>query len=79
MSRPNGSTIRLPVAILKAKSENPRPDPLFVAQGGPGGDAFEVFSLTMLNHPIVRDRDLVIFNQRGTLYAEPDLRCTEIY
>ena len=76
---PNGPAIRLPVAILEARSENPRPDPLFVAQGGPGGDAFEIFSLMMLNNPIVRDRDLVIFNQRGTLYAEPDLRCTEIY
>ncbi len=78
-ANPGGPTIRLPVAVLRTRSETPEPDPLFMAQGGPGGDAFEIFSMTMLNNPIIHDRDLVIFNQRGTLYAEPDLRCTEFY
>jgi pimeloyl-ACP methyl ester carboxylesterase len=78
-ANPNGPAIRLPVAVLRTRSETPEPDPLFMAQGGPGGDAFELFSLTMLNNPIIQDRDLIIFNQRGTLHAEPDLRCTEFY
>ena len=74
---PEGPTIRLPVAILRATGENPQPDPLFLAQGGPGGDAFSLFSLTMPNSVLREDRDLVIFNQRGTKYTEPDLTCTE--
>ncbi len=78
-ANPNGPTIRLPVAILKAQSENRRPDPLFLAQGGPGGDAFAIFSFTMPESSVARDRDLVIFNQRGTLYAEPNLLCTEVF
>lgn len=74
---PAGPTIRLPVAILPAQSENPRPDPLFLAQGGPGASAFEVFPLLVAGSPLNQDRDLVIFNQRGTLFAEPDLLCPE--
>lgn len=75
---PDGPTIRLPVAILKASGDNPHPDPLFLAQGGPGGDAFGVFSATLPNTDLAQERDLVIFNQRGTLYAEPQLNCTEL-
>ncbi|MCB0171621.1 MAG: alpha/beta fold hydrolase [Anaerolineae bacterium] len=75
---PDGPTIRLPVAILKASGDNPQPDPLFLAQGGPGGDAFGVFSTILPNTNLARDRDLVIFNQRGTLYADPQLACTEL-
>ncbi len=76
---PDGPTIKIPVAILRASGPNPRPDPLFMAQGGPGGSAFEIFSLTVPNTIIPRDRDIVIFNQRGTPFADPDLSCTESY
>jgi pimeloyl-ACP methyl ester carboxylesterase len=74
-----GPKIKLPVAILPAESSNPRPDPLFLAQGGPGGDAFQVFALTAPEMTARQDRDIVIFNQRGTLYAEPSLVCTEVF
>ena len=74
---PDGPTIKIPVAISRAQSENPRPDPLFLAQGGPGGDAFEVFSIMLSASSVWHDRDVVIFNQRGTRYAQPDLSCTE--
>ena len=74
-SAPDGATIRLPVAIRRAPGG--AADPLLLAQGGPGGDAFEVFSLLLPNTPIVATRDIVIFNQRGTPYAEPALTCPE--
>lgn len=77
-ANPTGPTIRLPVAILPASGINPQPDPLFLAQGGPGGDAFSIFSIIIPNTGVALDRDLVIFNQRGTLYAEPRLLCTEL-
>lgn len=77
-ANPDGPTIRIPVAILRATGPNPQPDPLFLAQGGPGGDAFELFSFYLPQSPFLSDRDLVVINQRGTIYAEPDLRCTEI-
>jgi pimeloyl-ACP methyl ester carboxylesterase len=76
---PDGPTIRLPVAILRTQSDDPRPDPLFMAQGGPGGDAFEVFPIIIGSRADMLGRDFVIFNQRGTQYAEPNLMCTESF
>jgi pimeloyl-ACP methyl ester carboxylesterase len=76
-ANPDGPTIRVPVAFRRATGPDPRPDPLLLAQGGPGGDAFEVFSLLVPNTEIAAKRDIVIFNQRGTPYAEPALSCPE--
>ena len=76
---PDGPTIKIPVAILRASGINAKPDPLFLAQGGPGGSAFEIFSLMVPNTIIAQERDLVIFNQRGTPFADPHLTCTESY
>jgi pimeloyl-ACP methyl ester carboxylesterase len=74
----NGGTIRLAVAILPSQAEQPAPDPLFMAQGGPGGSSLEIFPLLMLGSPIRQERDIVIFDQRGTLYSEPNLLCPEL-
>jgi pimeloyl-ACP methyl ester carboxylesterase len=76
---PDGPTLRLPVAIRPATSAVAQEDPLFLAQGGPGGDAFAVFTLLEPPTAIAAERDLVIFNQRGTQYSEPDLSCPETY
>lgn len=77
-ANPAGPTIKLPVAIIRASGDAVAPDPLFLAQGGPGGDAFGVFSLTATELAPKINRDIVIFNQRGTLYAQPSLICTEV-
>lgn len=76
-ANPDGPTIRLPVAIRRATAADARPDPLFLAQGGPGGDAFEIYSLLAPNSEAAAVHDIVIFNQRGTPYAVPDLSCPE--
>ncbi len=75
---PTGPTIRLAVAVLPGTNPNPAPDPLFVAQGGPGGSSLELFPLMMLGSSLRTDRDIVIFDQRGTLYSEPNLLCPEL-
>ena len=75
-AEPDGATIRLPVAVRRATAG--APDPLLLAQGGPGGDAFKVFSiLVQPTGDLSTSRDIVIFNQRGTPYAEPELTCPE--
>ncbi len=75
---PDGDQIRLAVTILPSESNHPAPDPLFMAQGGPGGSSLELFPLLMLNSSIHLDRDIVIFDQRGTFYSEPNLLCPEL-
>ncbi|MCZ2114349.1 MAG: alpha/beta hydrolase [Anaerolineae bacterium] len=76
-ANPDGPTIRIPYAIRRATSNDARPDPLVVAQGGPGGDAFKIFTLLVSSSSLAVDRDVIIFNQRGTPYAEPELTCPE--
>ncbi len=78
-SNENDRTIRLAVAILKSRSENPQPDPLFVAQGGPGGSTIDTYATLLVDHAIRNERDIVLFDQRGTLYSEPNLLCPESF
>ncbi len=75
----DGRTIRLAVAILESAGDNPRPDPLFIAQGGPGGSTIDTYANLLVDHPLRQARDLVLFDQRGTLYSEPNLLCPESF
>lgn len=78
-ANPDGPTIQLAVAILPSLDPDPKSDPLFLAQGGPGGSTIETYTAPLLTSSILRaDRDIVLFDQRGTLYSKPALYCTEI-
>ena len=72
------NTIRLAVVVLPATDATPADDPLFVAQGGPGGSTIDVFTDLLLGSPLRDRRDIVLFDQRGTLYSDPNLICTEM-
>lgn len=78
-NNPTGKTIRLGVAILKSKSATPQPDPLVMAQGGPGASMLELLPAFLPSLGGMRDRDIILFDQRGTRYSEPFLFCQEIY
>ncbi len=72
---PDGRQIDLRVAIVRAVSRNPKPDPLFFLTGGPGQAATESFvRLEDAFRRILRDRDIVLVDQRGTGASNP-LRC----
>ncbi len=79
-ANPDGPTIRLAVAILRSTAKNPAPDPLVMMQGGPGGSTLDLFvQLLLLRDTTLRaERDIVLFDQRGTLYSEPKLDCPEV-
>lgn len=77
---PSGPKIRLAVVIIRSLAIKPEPDPLVMAQGGPGGSTIDTYAERLLSNDRYRqDRDIVLFDQRGTLYSEPHLDCTEIY
>ncbi len=78
--KPQGSTIRLGVAILKSRTGGSVPsDPLVMMQGGPGGSTLHDFPQILLTSNLLRiTRDIILFDQRGTLYSQPKLNCTEI-
>jgi len=71
----SGRTIDLRVAVLKALSRNPAPDPLFFLTGGPGQAATESYvQLSGAFDKINQTRDIVLVDQRGTGQSHP-LRC----
>ncbi|GAP07587.1 MAG TPA: transporter [Anaerolinea thermolimosa] len=74
---PQGETLRLAVAVIRSTSPNPRRDALVFNQGGPGGSTIDYFSQVLFDSPLRAERDLVLFDQRGTLYSEPALMCPE--
>ncbi len=74
-------TISLTVLTLRSSATVPEPEPLVIGQGGPGGSSVELFPF-LLTQPLaepLRQRDIVIIEQRGTLYNEPFLFCEEVF
>jgi pimeloyl-ACP methyl ester carboxylesterase len=75
----DGTQIQLAVVIIKSRAVNPKPDPLFMAQGGPGGSTIDTYAEYFLSNDVIfADRDIVLFDQRGTLYSKPTLLCPEL-
>jgi pimeloyl-ACP methyl ester carboxylesterase len=70
-------TIRLAVAIVPARSPTPAPDRIVHLTGGPGGVAIGE-AQKLVDAGFNRDRDLILMDQRGTLFSKPSLTCPEI-
>jgi pimeloyl-ACP methyl ester carboxylesterase len=81
-SNPEGKMIRLAVAVVKSASDGPAPDPLVMLAGGPGGSALTTF-IPLLATPgfegFWSQRDVILMEQRGTLYSTPFLQCKEVF
>ncbi len=77
---PTGSgEVRLHVALFAAEGANPQSDPIVYLEGGPGGDALEGIPYIFEERfaPFLAERDLIMFDQRGTGYSQPSLDCPE--
>lgn len=77
---PSAGTVDIHFAIFKSESSDPAPDPVVYLEGGPGGDALELMEVAFEDrfaHVLV-DRDLIVFDQRGTGFTDPSLACPEI-
>ena len=73
----NDRTIRLPFVIIKSRSASGRPDPVLFMTGGPGGSTL-YGGRSFRSSALLADRDIILFEQRGTRFAEPALMCPEI-
>ena len=75
--QPNGRAIALSVVRVPAISRRKQPDPLFVLAGGPGQAAGSFYaSVAGAFERILRERDIVLVDQRGT-GASNRLDCPE--
>jgi pimeloyl-ACP methyl ester carboxylesterase len=73
-SLPTGRTIRLLVATYPTSSPDKRLDPIVYLAGGPGDIApLEVNGLIAAD--FIRDRDIYVVSQRGTMFSEPAMTC----
>ena len=65
------------VAKYPARSPEKRADPVVYLAGGPGDIApLEVNELIAAD--FIRDRDILVVSQRGTMFSEPALTCAPI-
>ncbi|HEX3370839.1 MAG TPA: alpha/beta hydrolase, partial [Candidatus Cybelea sp.] len=76
-SQNTGRLVRLAVAIVRSHSETPQPDPIAFLAGGPGEAAIHDIPF-LVEAGINRNRDVIVMDQRGTLYDKPDLNCPEL-
>ena len=71
---PSGRGLKLAVAKLKSLSATPRPDPMVLIGGGPGGrtmDRIPGFLANGTMDAVRADRDVIVYDQRGVGYSEP--------
>jgi pimeloyl-ACP methyl ester carboxylesterase len=79
-----GNIVVLPVAILKATGSDPAPDPIVMLNGGPGSAGLEYFLGGIFGGPpvapdyvteLLKNRDVILYDQRGSGRAEPTTFC----
>ncbi|MBV8951209.1 MAG: alpha/beta fold hydrolase [Actinobacteria bacterium] len=73
----DGPVVQLPVAVLHSRAPHVRPDPIVYASGGPGLPGLADLDRFVAND-VGGDRDVILFDQRGTGAAAPSLACPEV-
>ena len=79
-SKPDGRAVRLATAIFRAPGGNPEPDPIIHLHGGPAGAplfSFQFGEYTGYAALVATNRDVIVFDQRGSGLSEPNLQCSE--
>ncbi|MEM8508160.1 MAG: alpha/beta fold hydrolase [Bacteroidota bacterium] len=71
-NQPNKRKIKIAFAIVTSTDKNPKPDPILFFQGGWGATMLNSISYYARNYSI-KDRDLILFDYRGSGYSEPKL------
>lgn len=78
---PSGDrTLRLHVGVFHKTGVDAAADPIIYLDGGPGGKALEgaASNFEARFAPLAAERDVIVFDQRGTGYSEPSLDCPEL-
>lgn len=76
-AKPGSRLISLPVMIFRSTSATPAPDPVVYLPGGPGLSSIDGRS-TGKGNPFLRDRDQIVLEGRGNLFAKPSLACPQL-
>ncbi len=71
---PAGRSMRLPYIYVESSNPNKEPDPVLYTGGGPGVSSLHPVT-SIARRSLLRDRDYIAFEQRGTHFASPNLEC----
>jgi pimeloyl-ACP methyl ester carboxylesterase len=83
-TKPDGRRVSLPIVVIKASGGNRLADPVVFLSGGPGQgvgldkDGMKTWWTYGKYWSWMKDRDLILFEQRGTGLSEPSLNCPEV-
>ena len=77
-TKPGGEQLTLRVAVVKSLAPNPMTDAFTLINGGPGGSSIALYAdLAPLLTGLLRERDILVVDQRGTGASSP-LVCPEL-
>lgn len=69
---PDGKQIKLHIAVVRARTAEAAPDPVFFIAGGPGQSATDGYlALRGAFRGVLAERDIVLLDQRGTGQSNP--------
>ena len=71
---PEGPTIKLPFIYVESNNPAKSPDPVLYTGGGPGVSSLHPVT-SIARRSLLRNRDYIAFEQRGTHFAQPNLEC----
>ncbi len=79
-ARPGSPTIQIGVTIIKSRSPQPAPDPIFYLRGGLGSStrSFVEQQFNQLAAWLAK-REVILFDQRGLGWSQPVLDCPEVH
>jgi pimeloyl-ACP methyl ester carboxylesterase len=78
---PAQRTLRLYVTRIKSQSADPHPDPVLILNGGPGGASrgwLTAARMPLLQQAFLAQREVILLDQRGTGFSEPQLFAPEV-
>jgi pimeloyl-ACP methyl ester carboxylesterase len=75
---PSAGNVTIPYAVVPATAPEPAPDPIIYFSGGPGFPGRSAAASLVGLGIGGADRDLIVFDQRGTGASTPSLDCPEI-
>ena len=75
----NGREVKIHVAMFESPNPDAPADPIIYLDGGPGGSTLDPLQFTFSQawEPLLDDRDLILFDQRGVGLSTPSLDCPE--
>src|SRR5580704_10812702 len=71
---PRGQIIKLPFIFVESNNPARKLDPVLYTGGGPGVSSLHPVT-SIARRSLLRDRDYIAFEQRGTHFALPNLEC----